>query len=107
VSAARLLAGLRCRGVQVQAAGGRLSVDAPRGKLAAGDRAALRERKAEVLDVLADAKSLGADGGALWLHQIRQSLTPVGRERLLGEAEGGDRLALLIVTVLDVQRADG
>jgi hypothetical protein len=67
MTAARLLAGLRRRGVILQAVSDRVRVDAPVGVVTDADRAAVAEHKAELLAILGGsiARAERGDSGLL------------------------------------------
>lgn len=100
MTAAALLADLRQRGVAVRADGDRLRCR-PADRLTAADVDALRALKGELLPLLRDVASLGADGTAGRLRALYDDLTAAERLRLADNARHGDRLAGLLLLAVD------
>jgi len=88
MTAAELLQSLTARDVRVEAAGGRLRVDAPAGILTDVDRLALAERKVDLLALLTEADRLISDILAAWNWPPNPIVADL---RLAGLADAIDR----------------
>ena len=101
MTARGLLSDLRAQGVRLRVQGEALAVDAPTGALAEADWSALTAEKTGLVELLEALVELEADGTAAGIRTTWGGLPATDRGRLQDEAASGDRLADLILAVVE------